>query len=1430
MFRNQVIGKLLAAFAVVLSVGFASVHATAAASATPAKSAVPTRKILDRRAASFTPMAQQLIAQNPKYKLHHAAKAKAAAVGGAWQSPYDRFLKPIMDKHLAKARAAAQHAGSARASMAGATSSKATGLAANFPGFRMAPMVKGSNPSDPNSTFISLSADVNKDGKADLVSVQNDGTVNVMLNPGTGKFSDFAVTSTNTTAVNDIVYDMYGTIVDLNGDGYPDLEVMDGSNNRIYIYMNKKDGTFQDPVYTTFTFQTGAQFYGNAGSVLFIDVNGDKIPDMVAAIPYGSFSDEGVPETTFTIQTSLGKGDGTFAAPLPEQQAVFNAYLFDNFGETVAADMNNDGKIDLVFLAGGFDATFNDTSLVFTVLGKGDGTFGSFPSDFPTSGAVLPGVPVNGYESLAVSDVDGDGKPDVLFSVGDGNIYSALGTGDGQFGNVITSAAQLSSILIGGPQIVHFADLDGDGILDAIGYNWGFVSVNLGTGKGKFSTTPLVQLISGEGGDQQPAAADFNGDGKLDFVQVDFVEARVDFFAGGNWAQAGAAAMAVNGESAQTLQVMAVGDFNGDGIPDVFAADFNGVPVNPNGGDDDAITYTPPTQGLGVNGTYPNLKVGINDGKGNFTYTTAIDNSLLFPIGGSWIAPVAVDLNNDGKADVVMGDFPGLAISLNNGDGTFANPVQIALGQPTPCHIAYVDIGDLNGDGAPDIVAAYPGDASCDAYTQVTQSGFFILLNDKKGGFTSSFIEYGYGAYLPKLADLNGDGMLDLVLADINDPGLEYYLYAIPGNGDGTFNLGGATELLENTVVTAIIPGDFDGDGKVDLALGIETQVDGNGEPLYNTTGTNLMLGNGDFTFGLPVQYSAGIFPIAGTASDFNADGRPDLAMSMLTFDAYTDIQTSSFVYMVNLGGGGFGPAVQTSAPAETIGEIFAADINGDGAIDALQDGWVLGFSGVSGLYLNSGAISLGLTSSASSVVQGSSATLTATLTADVSTNSPTGTVTFSSNGVVIGIVPVSGGAAVLSISSLPVGSNSITAVYSGDANFNAATSSAVVVTVGAMQSVGLNLSASATSVVQNSNVTLTASFAATQDTSKPSGTVSFLNNGTVIGIVPVSSGTASLTVSSLPVGTDSITAVYSGDANFNAATSSAVVVTVNAIQSLGLNLSASATSVSQDSSVTLTASFAATQSASKPSGTVSFLNNGTVIGIVPISSRAASLTVSSLPVGTDSVTAVYSGDGNFSAATSAAVTITVTTLTPAITLQAFTPGSLTLVQGRTGTVTSTIAADATFAGKVAFTCTGAPAETTCNVSPAAVTLSGGQSSVITVVVATTSPNNQSEAQNSVPANGPSNRLPGWAGASGMVSVAGAAFFLLGPSRRRRTMRGIGLVFLIGAGLVSAMGIGGCGGSGKKFPGTPVGTSTLTITATSGTLTQTTNVSLTVTK
>jgi hypothetical protein len=1052
MFRTRFFFAVVAVLAVVASAGMAQSTNSNAASSRRAITAE------DRKASSFTPLALRQLQQNPKLRGQYRSPAQAQSLAH-WRSPYEQFLKPVTDRMIARAHTAGlptKLAGVQANTRSAAQVATSSGIAANFPGFQLSPMVKGNNPADPNTTFISLTADVNKDGKPDLITVQNDGTVNVLINPGTGKFTDWAVTSTNTTAVNDIVYDVYATVADLNGDGYPDLEVMDGQNNREYIYINKKDGVFNDPVYTTITYSTGAQFYGNAGTVLFTDVNGDGIPDMVATVPYGYFTDTFQPASIVSILVFLGKGDGTFNAPLPEQTSNFNGYLFNEFGNLVAADMNNDGKIDLVYMVAGNDVNFNTTSFVTVVLGNGDGTFASFPSDFPTTGPVLPGVANNTYGSIAVSDVNGDGMPDVLFSLGEGSLYTALGSGNGQLQNAQTVATGLSTDLITGPQMVNFADVDGDGILDAIAYNWGFIAIYKGTGGGNFNNTPLEQFVSGEGGDQQPMPADFNGDGHVDIVEVDYDEARIDFYAGGDWAHAGAPAMSAPGDSAQTFQVMAIGDFNGDGVPDVVAADFNGVAINPNGGDDGVksdLSYTPPTQTLGVNGTYPDIKVGINDGKGNFTYTTILSQNDEFPLGVSWIEPVAADLNKDGKADIILGDFHGLAISLNKGDGAFAAPVQVDLNVSyLPCGIAYVDVGDLNGDGAPDIVAAYPGDASCNAYTQVTPSGVFILLNNGKGAFTSTFMAYGYGAYLPKLADLNGDGNLDLVLADINDAQLDYFLYAIPGNGDGTFNLAGATLPLENTVVTAIIPGDYNGDGKMDLALGVETQVDGNGNPIYNTTGVNLLTGNGDFTFGLAVQYSAGIYPIAGASADFNGDGLPDLALNMLTFNYYTDIQTSSFVYMANLGGGAFGPAVQTAAPVGAPGPVLVADINNDGAIDALVGGWVLGFSGVSELYLNSGAIRMSLASSAASVPQDSTVTLTATLSPSVSAATPTGTITFYDNGSVLSILPVAGTATTLTLANLPIGNNAITAKYSGDSDFNAASSSAATtITVAAL-------------------------------------------------------------------------------------------------------------------------------------------------------------------------------------------------------------------------------------------------------------------------------------------------------------------------------------------------------------------------------------------
>jgi hypothetical protein len=614
-------------------------------------------------------------------------------------------------------------------------------------------------------------------------------------------------------------------------------------------------------------------------------------------------------------------------------------------------------------------------------------------------------------------------------------VYVALGNGDGTIQAPTVVVSNDGTYNNGGASLVQYADVNGDGNLDIIGYDGGFFAVYLGQGGGVFAQTPLVQLISGSGGFVQPLPADFTGDGKADLVEVDQTTGNAGLFAQSSGTFLGVPALHPPTETAQAFQTVAIGDVNGDGIPDTVAEDVS-------------------TEGNGVYA--PSIVAGINDGKGNLTYSTLFSGTAVSADDISGIEPFAVDLNGDGKADLILTSYTGLYLSLSQANGTYATPVALSYGNKAACEANYIDIGDVNGDGYPDIVVAYGGDTTCYPYKGNVPSGFFVFLNNGKGSFTPSFTPFGLSAYLIKLADLNGDGKLDIAITDDNSSNNFYYLYDIPGNGDGTFNTGGSQYVLENTVVSSIIPGDFDGDGKTDLVVGVVTQVDGNGYVVYDTTGTYALKGNGDFTFQLPVQYTSGLYPVAGAYADFNGDGRPDLALIQNSYDAYTDILSGNAATLINLGGGAFanGPAMFTT-PNLSDGFVFTADMNGDGAVDALFSPQVhlgIGEVGVSELFLNDGGISLSLASSAATVVQDSNETLTATLTPTVSSQTPTGTVTFYDNGTSLGQVQVSGGAASLTLSSLPVGTDAITASYSGDANFNAAkASTAVDVTVSAL-------------------------------------------------------------------------------------------------------------------------------------------------------------------------------------------------------------------------------------------------------------------------------------------------------------------------------------------------------------------------------------------
>jgi hypothetical protein len=288
-------------------------------------------------------------------------------------------------------------------------------------------------------------------------------------------------------------------------------------------------------------------------------------------------------------------------------------------------------------------------------------------------------------------------------------------------------------------------------------------------------------------------------------------------------------------------------------------------------------------------------------------------------------------------------------------------------------------------------------------------------------------------------------------------------------------------------------------------------------------------------------------------------------------------------------------------------------------------------------------ATSVALTSSANSSTFNQSTTYTATVSVTSPGSTfvapPTGTVSFYDNGTLLDTETLTNSGVVsFSTSSLAVSqqnSHPITAVYNGDGNFLGATSSTLNQTVNTATPSVLVGSTHQNDAVFGQSVTLSA--IVLSDAGIPTGTVTFFNGNTAISDpVALVNGSASINTSSLPTGSDTITAAYSGDSNF------ANVTSANFTQTINHSASATALSGSVNPGVSgQTVIFTATVTAAGlgagiPTGTVSFFDGSTQIGLTQtLSSGTASVSTSALSTTGHTITAVYSGDGNFLTSTS---------------------------------------------------------------------------------------------------------------------------------------------------------------------------------------------------
>ena len=656
--------------------------------------------------------------------------------------------------------------------------------------------------------------DLNNDGKLDVAVVHQSyaSTVSVLLGNGDGTFQP-AVDFSTGNSPNCV------RVGDLNNDGNLDLVTTSGSSATVWVLLGNGNGTFQ----------AAMDYATNPApvSVAIGDLNSDGKADLVV----GNLT---VISGLGTVSILLGNGDGTFQFSVP--------YATGNGNRSVAIkDLNNDGKPDIVTAN-----WLNSTASV--LLNNGSGTFQP-KVDYTTGGAPY---------SVAVDDVTGDGKPDIVTAnQGDGGTVSVLlGNGNGTF------QAKLDQGTGGSPISVAIGDLNGDGNRDLATANGAAtIAVLLSNGNGAFQ--PKVDVGTGIG-PNSVVIVDANGDGSLDLVSANFsgAEKAVCVVLGRG---DGTFVERVDYATAGSPLSVAVKDLNGDSKPDLVAANNSGSDVSVRLGNGDGTFQARHEFPTGLNpasvaiedvdgDSRPDIvttnfgaaSVSFLKGKGDGDFETKIDY-----VTGNGPSSIAIaDVTGDGTLDIVTADYTDSTVTVLPGLGLGAfGPKQDLQVYPYP---ASIGIADVNGDTKLDLVVSH--------ILAFPTNGLVAVYLGAGGGtfFAPTYYNVGQKPYSLAVGDVNGDGKPDIVTANYDDNSVA--VLPNKGDGSGTFYL--ATYYTTGTNPYSVAIGELTGGGTVDIVTA-------------NSGANTVSVLESSF---LPkVDYIAGDNPYGVAIGDVSGDGNADI-------------------------------------------------------------------------------------------------------------------------------------------------------------------------------------------------------------------------------------------------------------------------------------------------------------------------------------------------------------------------------------------------------------------------------------------------------------------------------------------------------------------------------------------------------------------------